>query len=147
MTPEAFKVPTGDPRVPRDYFEIALGAVPAYYPAFITNEQYAIIQWKMPANWQGFDRFRLWVEGSAIDATHNLDITVWSATCTELNSLHNENHAITCVTAVSVYTCIDLMTTFATILALMADCDLIRIQVQNTDVTSITILGLEVVES
>lgn len=146
--PRANRDLVGDDRVPRSIFEHAHESGSSVFPPELDYEDAATILYKHPANWVGFDRFRLWVEGLDDNATFGLTVVIMAGTCGEGPSTHIENHSFDIATTIGQFTCVNLLTTYATVIALISDCDMVTITVvNNEDSGRVTVYGIEIVES
>lgn len=120
MSPEAkagYAAPTA--RVPRTIFQHAHIDGNAEFPPSFAQSQMAEVFAHLPDNWNGFDAFYLKLLGGQTEAT-TIDITINAGTCDELFNIHTQTvNDIAINMVVDEYECLDLMTLFATVIALM----------------------------
>lgn len=145
--PSAYRDTTGEDNLPRDYLCPAHNPSVALYPALLDYEHTGTCLWKHPATWNGFARFRLWLYGYATNANWTINVTIHAGTCGEGNANHTESHSIDVNITQNQFTCVDLLTTWATVIALLADCDMVTIDVFNEEEEYLYCYGVEIVES
>lgn len=147
--PEAFKVVSaGDPRVPRTLFAHAHQSGSAVFPPSIGGGNTADMHQLIPDNWNGLDGIYLWVLGAWTGQFANFTITINIGTCDELHNVHTQTVAnIVVNTVINEYECIDLTTTFETVLANLASRDMIRVSVTVVDEQAVLIMGIELQET
>lgn len=147
--PEAYPAYSAPVSVPdRQWFEHAHGANSSYFPYNLAYEERARIFWKCPDDWAGPSRFRLIFRGGEAFRFQNILCTINVGTCDEAYNTHTENHLLDFTTAIGEYECVNLLTAFATVIALIDDCDVVEITLDSGDDGHyVEVIGLEVVEA
>jgi len=141
----AYSTPTA--RVPRTIFEHAHKDGSNEFPPDIGMTGVGEIFAHLPDNWSGFSAFYLKILGTATEAT-TIDITIHAGSCDELFNVHTQTVNGTAInTVVNEYECFDLMTIFATIIALMDNDDDIWIIATSPTENSQFLIGVVIEES
>lgn len=146
--PQAWKIQTGDARVPRTVFGHAHESGSATFPPQINFGDTARMHILMPDNWNGLDALILWLSGADTEQK-TLNITVNLGTCGENQNTHTQTvNGLTPTITADKYLCLDLTVTFATVLANLAARDMIQVLVYQAAGDNYTeVFGIEAQET
>lgn len=145
--PTASPIPQEATVTPRDYLCPAHSGVDSNYPVFIGFEGYANMFWRIPNDWNGFAKIRLWFLGYDTDTDIDVRVIINAGTCGEPYNTHTETHDYALNMTADSYTCLDILLDFATVLALLNVNDMIEITVNNIDAAlSVLLIGAEILE-
>lgn len=134
-------------RIPRTLFQHAHRDDDASFPADVSLDLFATMFVLLPDNWNGTDAIVLWFLGVGTGAG-NTDVTIDAATCGEALNTHTLTVANIAVALVAnQYTCVDITTEFAALIALLNPRDMLRIMADEDTETGAEIVGIEIQET
>lgn len=132
--PVAFRNTDTDTLPTKDIFANAhlKDQTPADFPVLLSTDMIARVMLKVPHDYTSTTLLQLWLWGYVTEANAPFTVIVRAATCEEDKDTHTETHAITKSLTADYYGCVDLTTTFATVIAAFSACDMLMIDIQYT---------------